>query len=204
MVAMDEQDRMTRAKALTCSGCPNVHTHPRVVRGEGDVNARVMLIGQGPGAVEEETGRPFVGPAGMLLDRVLAEASLPRERLWVTNLIKCRAVKEEKGQLVDRAPLAGEIKACRPWLEGELEILRPRIVVCLGTPAAHALIDKKLKLSEEHGRFQEGPQGVRLLATFHPAYVLRLRSVDADAHERTRQALVDDLKKVTAALQLME
>ena len=136
--------------------------------------------------------------------RVLAEASLPRERLWVTNVIKCRAVKEEKGRLVDRAPLAGEIKACRPWLEGELEILRPRIVVCLGTPAAHALIDRKLKLSEEHGRFQEGPQGVRLLATFHPAYVLRLRSVDADAHERTRQALVDDLKKVTAALQLME
>ena len=201
---MDEQDRMTRVKALTCTGCPNVHTRQRVVCGEGDVNARVMLVGQGPGAVEEETGRPFVGPAGMLLDRVLAEASLPRERLWVTNLIKCRAVKEEKGRLVDRAPLAGEIKACRPWLEGELEILRPRIVVCLGTPAAHALIDKKLKLSEEHGHFREGPEGVRFLATFHPAYVLRLRSVDADAHERTRQALVDDLKKVTAAVQQME
>jgi len=195
---------MTRVKALACSGCPNVHTHPRVVRGEGDVNARVMLIGQGPGAVEEETGRPFIGPAGMLLDRVLAEASLPRERLWVTNLIKCRAVKEEKGRLVDRAPLAGEIKACRPWLEGELEILRPRIVVCLGTPAAHALIDKKLKLGEEHGRFREGPEGVRLLAIFHPSYVLRLRSVDPNAHEQTRQALVDDLKKVTAALQQME
>jgi len=201
---MDEQDRMTRVKALACSGCPNVHTRQRVVCGEGDVNARVMLVGQGPGAVEEETGRPFVGPAGMLLDQVLAEASLPRERLWVTNLIKCRAVKEEKGRLVDRAPLAGEIKACRPWLEGELEILRPRIVVCLGTPAAHALIDKKLKLSEEHGHFREGPEGVCLLATFHPAYVLRLRSVDADAHERTRQALVDDLKKVTAALPQME
>lgn len=198
---MDEQDRLTRAKALTCNGCPNAHTRRQVVCGEGNVNAWVMLVGQGPGAVEEEKGRPFVGPACALLDRALAEARLQRETLWVTNLIKCRAVKEEKGRLVDRTPLAAEIKACRPWLEGELEILQPRIVVCLGTPAAHALIDKRLKLSEEHGRFREGLRGVRFLATFHPAYVLRLRSVDPDAHERTWHALVDDLKKVTETLQ---
>ena len=121
---MDEQDRMTRVKALTCSGCPNAHTRRRVVYGEGDVNARVMLVGQGPGAVEEEMGCPFVGPAGALLDRMLAEVSLQREKLWITNLIKCRTVKEEKRRLVDRAPLAAEIKACRPWLEGELEILQ--------------------------------------------------------------------------------
>ncbi len=201
---MDEQDRLTRAKALTCNGCPNAHTRRQVVCGEGNVNARVMLVGQGPGAVEEEKGRPFVGSAGALLDQALAEARLQRETLWVTNLIKCRAVKEEKGRLVDRTPLAAEIKACRPWLEGELEIVQPRITICLGAPAAHALIDKKLKLGEEHGRIREGPGGTRFLATFHPAYVLRLGAVDPDARERTRRALIEDLKKVAAHLSEMD
>lgn len=203
---MDKQERMAalQARTLTCPGCPNARTRRRVVCGEGDVNAQVMIVGQGPGAVEEEMGRPFVGPAGALLDRALAEAGLQREKLWITNLIKCRAMKEEKGRLVGRAPLAAEIKACHPWLEGELEILQPKIVVCLGTPAAHALIDKKLKLNEEHGRFREGLRGIRFLATFHPAYVLRLHSVDPDAHERTWRALVDELRKVAAALREMD
>lgn len=203
---MDKQERMAalRIKALSCPACPNLQTRRRVVFGEGDVNAKVVLVGQGPGVVEEETGRPFVGPAGALLDRALAEAGLDRKRLWITNVIKCRAVKEEKGKLVDRAPYAAEIKACRPWLEGELEIIRPKIVVCLGTPAAQALIDKKFKLSEEHGRFRDGSGGVRFIATFHSAYVLRLRSVDLEAYERTWRALVDDLKKVALALRELD
>lgn len=202
----DKPERMAalRARALNCPACPNVQTRRRVVFGEGDVNAKVVLVGQGPGVVEEETGRPFVGPAGALLDRALVEAGLDRKRLWITNIIKCRAVKEEQGRLVDRAPYAAEIKACRPWLEGELEIIQPRIVVCLGTPAAQVLIDKKFKLSEEHGQFREGPWGLRFLATFHSAYVLRLRSVDLEAYERTWRALVEDLKKVASALQEMD
>ncbi len=203
---MNKQERMEqlRAKALTCPGCPNIHTRLRVVFGEGDPNAKVVLVGQGPGSVEEETGRPFVGPSGEYLDRVLTEAGLQREKLWITNVIKCRAVKKEKGRLLDRAPLAAEIKACRPWLEGELEIVQPRITICLGAPAAHALIDKKLKLGEEHGRIREGPGGTRFLATFHPAYVLRLGAVDPDARERTRRALIEDLKKVAAHLSEMD
>lgn len=202
---MDKQERMAalQEQIRACHGCPNIDTRLQVVSGEGNVNAQVMLVGQGPGAVEEETGHPFVGPAGMLLDRALEEAGLQRETLWVTNLIKCRATKKEKGRVVDRTPSAAEIKACRPWLEEELKIVQPKIVVCIGTPAAHALIDKKLKMGEEHGQFREGAQGMRLLATFHPSYVLRLRSVDRNAHERTRRALVDDLKKVATALQEM-
>ena len=105
---MDKQTEMEqlRAEALTCPGCPNLKTRLRVVFGEGDVNAGVMFVGQGPGVVEEETGRPFVGPAGALLDRALAEAGLQRGQLWLTNVIKCRAVKQEKGRLLDRAPSA--------------------------------------------------------------------------------------------------
>ncbi len=192
-----------RTQALTCPGCPNRATRLRVVFGEGDVHAKVMLVGQGPGVVEEQTGRPFAGPAGRLLDQALTEVGLERDRLWLTNVIKCRAVKSEKGRTVDRAPSAAELKACRPWLEGELGIVQPAIIVCIGVPSAKALIDKKFKLSEEHGQFREGPDGSRRTAVFHPAYVLRLRGVDQHAYERTWRALIEDLKLVAVAAQAM-
>jgi uracil-DNA glycosylase len=200
---MDKKHHMDvlRTEALTCPGCPNRQTRLRVVFGEGDVNAEVMLVGQGPGVVEEQTGRPFAGPAGRLLDQALAEAGLKREQLWLTNVIKCRAVKSEKGRLVDRAPSAAELKACRPWLDGEIAIVQPRIIVCVGVPSAKALIDRKFRLSEEHGQFREGPNGTRRMAVFHPAYVLRLRGVDQQAYERTWRALVADLQAVATSLQ---
>jgi uracil-DNA glycosylase family protein len=199
---MEKQKRMDelREQALTCPGCPNKATRLRVVFGEGDVNAKVMLVGQGPGLVEEQTGRPFAGPSGRLLDQALTEAGLKREQLWLTNVIKCRAVKKEKGRIADRAPSAAELKACRPWLDGELAIIQPSIIVCIGVPSAKALIDKKFRLSEEHGQFREWEDGTRRMAVFHPAYVLRLRSVDQEAFERTRQALLGDLKEVSALL----
>jgi uracil-DNA glycosylase len=199
---MDKQRQMDAlcAQALTCPGCPNKDSRFRVVFGEGDVNAKVMLVGQGPGVVEEQTGRPFAGPSGKLLDQALEEVGLDRRKLWLTNVIKCRAVKSEKGRVVDRAPSAAELKACRPWLDGELGIIQPEIIVCVGVPAAKALIDRKFKLSEEHGQFREDPNGTRRTAVFHPAYVLRLRSVDQDAYQRTWGALLEDLRAVAAAV----
>jgi uracil-DNA glycosylase family protein len=203
---MDKQQQMEalRTQALTCPGCPNRDTRLRVVFGEGDVNAKVMLVGQGPGVVEEQTGRPFAGPAGRLLDEALAEVGLERSKLWLTNVIKCRAVKTEKGRVADRAPSAAELKACRPWLDGELDIIQPGIIVCIGVPSAKALIDKKFKLTEEHGQMREQPDGTRRTAVFHPAYVLRLRSVDRQAYERTRRALITDLRTVVAAMKELE
>jgi uracil-DNA glycosylase family protein len=199
---LDKQQRMDalRTQALTCPGCPNRDTRFRVVFGEGDVNAKVMLVGQGPGIVEEQTGRPFAGPSGRLLDQALAEVGLERRKLWLTNVIKCRAVKSEKGRVVDRAPSAAELKACRPWLDGELDIVQPEVIVCIGVPSAKALIDKKFRLSEEHGQVREHPDGTRRTAVFHPAYVLRLRGVDQRAYEQTWQALVTDLRTVVAAI----
>jgi uracil-DNA glycosylase len=200
---MDTQQRMDelRTQALTCPGCPNKDTRLRVVFGEGEVQANVMLVGQGPGVVEEQTGRPFAGPSGRLLDQALAEAGLKRDELWLTNVIKCRAVKVEKGRVVDRAPSAAELKTCRPWLDGELDIIQPKVIVCIGVPAAKALIDKKFKLSEEHGQLRDVPDGTRRMAVFHPAYVLRLRGVDQEAYERTWHALLEDLKQVPTALE---
>jgi DNA polymerase len=193
-----------RTEALTCPECPNKDRRLRVVFGEGDVEAKVMLVGQGPGVIEEQTGRPFAGPSGRLLDQALAEVGLERSKLWLTNVIKCRAVKSEKGRVVDRAPAAAELKACRPWLDGELAILQPRIIVCIGVPSAKALIDRKFKLSEEHGQFREGPNGSRRIAVFHPAYVLRLRGVDTDAYEQTWRALITDLRAVAAMERIAE
>jgi uracil-DNA glycosylase len=203
---VDKQPQMEalRTQALTCPGCPNRDTRLRVVFGEGDVKAKVMLVGQGPGVVEEQTGRPFAGPAGRLLDEALAEVGLERPKLWLTNVIKCRAVKTEKGRVVDRAPSAAELKACRPWLDGELDIIQPGIIVCIGVPSAKALIDKKFKLTEEHGQVREHPDGTRRTAVFHPAYVLRLRSVDQQAYERTWRALIADLRTVVAAMKEIE
>lgn len=200
---IDKQHQMDalRTQALTCPGCPNRDTRFRVVFGEGDVNAKVMLVGQGPGIVEEQTGRPFAGPSGRLLDQALAEVGLEREKLWLTNVIKCRAVKSEKGRVVDRAPSAAELKACRPWLDGELHIIQPEIIVCIGVPSAKALIDKKFKLSDEHGQVREAPDGTRRTAVFHPAYVLRLRGVDQQAYEQTWRALIADLRTVVTAMQ---
>src|SRR5919197_4901263 len=199
---MDKQTQMEqlRTEALTCPTCPNIKTRLRVVFGEGDVNAQAMFVGQGPGVVEEQTGRPFVGPAGALLDRALAEVGLQREQLWLTNVIKCRAVKQEKGRLVDRAPSAAELKACRPWLDGELAIVQPRIIVCVGVPSAKPLTDRKFRLSEDRGGSREDPNVTRRMAVFHPAYILRLRGVDQQAYARTWRALLDDLRKVAAAL----
>jgi uracil-DNA glycosylase len=193
-----------RTQALTCPGCPNLDTRHQVVFGEGNVQAKVVLVGQGPGVVEEQTGRPFAGPAGRLLDQALTEVGLEREQLWLTNVIKCRAVKSEKGRIVDRAPSAAELKACRPWLERELAILQPAVIVCIGVPSAKALIDKKFKLSEEHGQLREGPDGSRRIAVFHPAYVLRLRGVDQQAYERTWRALVDDLRLVAEMAKVID
>lgn len=202
----DKQQQMEalRAQALTCPGCPNRDTRLRVVFAEGDVKAKVMLVGQGPGVVEEQTGRPFAGPSGRLLDEALAEVGLERPKLWLTNVIKCRAVKTEKGRVVDRAPSAAELKACRPWLDGELAIIQPEIIVCIGVPSAKALIDKKFKLTEEHGQMREDTHGTLRTAVFHPAYVLRLRSVDQEAYERTRRALIADLRKVVATMKELE
>jgi DNA polymerase len=199
-----QQMEALRAQALTCPGCPNRDTRLRVVFGEGDVKAQVMLVGQGPGVVEEQTGRPFAGPAGRLLDEALVEVGLERPKLWLTNVIKCRAVKTEKGRVVDRAPSAAELRACRPWLDGELAIIQPEIIVCIGVPSAKALIDKKFKITEEHGQMREHADGTLRTAVFHPAYVLRLRSVDQGAYEQTWRALIADLRTVVAAMKELE
>lgn len=198
---MDRREAIEKLKqeALLCPNCPQSKTRHRVVFGEGNPEARVMLVGQGPGEVEDQMGRPFVGPAGKLLDELLESAGLKREDLWITNTVKCWTFRREGRRVVNRAPYVGEIRACAPWLEAELRIIQPKIVVCIGGPAAQVLIDKHFKITEERGQWREGPHGFRVIATLHPAYLIRLRETDPQAYERAWGLLVDDLRQVAEA-----
>ena len=185
-----------RAQGLGCTRCELYKTGTQVVWGEGDVNATVMLIGQGPGETEDEEGRPFVGPAGEMLTSILAEAGIDRQRLWITNTIKHWATTMQRGRRVNRAPRVGEVRACRLWLEGELTIVQPKILVCVGAPAAQAVIDKDFRITDERGQWRSGPNGEAALAPFHPSYLLRLRSNDRDAFDHAYGAVLADFRAV--------
>ncbi|MHB1416439.1 MAG: uracil-DNA glycosylase [Chloroflexota bacterium] len=196
---MEEQDRArlleeTRAQALVCQRCHLWETRTQVVFGEGNIDAEIMLVGEGPGETEDKKGHPFVGRAGALLNRALAAVGLDRDSLWVTNLVRSRPVAVKDGKLRNRAPLAGEVAACTIWMESELAIVHPRLLVCLGAVPGHYLIHKNFRLNAERGQVFE-VNGNRRLATFHPAYILRLQG---DAYDRTLAMLQEDLRLAMA------
>lgn len=187
----------TRMADLAARDCPE-GLGP--VFGIGDPAAQLVLVGEAPGEREVAEGYPFAGPAGRLLDAVLAEIGLSRDEFWLTNVVKCRPVKDQGGRLANRAPLAGEIKAWLPLLLEELTVVQPAIIVCLGATSAKALLGAKFRLTEDRGEWRDGPRGTRAIATFHPAYILHLEPHNADASREARDTLRRDLAKVVAAV----
>jgi uracil-DNA glycosylase len=185
-----------RTQGLACTRCDLYKSATQVVWGEGDVHAGVMLIGQGPGEKEDASGRPFVGPAGEMLTTALTEAGIDRRRLWITNTIKHWATKGEGRRRVNRAPRVGEVRACRVWLDGELAIVQPRILICAGAPAAQAVIDKGFRITDERGEWRTGPNGEAAIATLHPSYLIRLRASNAEAFDQAYQNVVSDFRAV--------
>jgi len=165
------------------------------VFGEGNLNARLALVGEAPGKVEVERGRPFQGPAGRVLDELLDRLAIPREDLYITNVVKIRPYVENCRNKVNRPPRASEVRDFVWILHRELAIVRPRVVVCLGAVAANALIHPKFALKKDRGCWFKGPEGSRILATFHPSYLLRLRGPD---YEAARDAMAADLSKAWA------
>ncbi len=168
----------------------DVRGESRLVLGHGDPYSSVVLVGEAPGADEVKQGRPFVGRAGKLLDEALDQAGLPRSRIWITNVVKIRPTEPgAKGGRRNRPPTGEERQAFRPWLERELEIIKPKAVVCLGATAASALLGRTVKIGAERGHWLDGPAGTKVLTTYHPAYLLRPFK---DRDEKFQQ-LVDDL-----------
>jgi len=162
--------------------------------GEGDSRAGILLMGEAPGEHEDASGRPFVGRAGQLLDTALEEARIGRNDVYITNVVRCRPTAVKDGSVTNRAPRVGEIAACESWRLLELNLVKPQVVVCVGGPAAKALIDKTFKITEQRGQFFPKEDGRAYIATLHPAYVLRLYSADRDAYRTARANLVSDLR----------
>lgn len=185
--------QMQRLKKQTsvCTDCDLAKTRVNVVCGSGDVNAKLVLVGEGPSAADNHTGFPFSGPAGNMLGEVLVASGLTRSDIWLTNIIKCRAVGLKDGELRNRAPKAIEIKACSKWLDSELTLIQPSVILCLGAPAAKTLIYSRFRITEERGVwFTDTRYAPFAMATFNPAYVLRQ---EGDNFTTTRRTIIDDI-----------
>lgn len=187
-----------RRAAAACRNCELWQPATQTVFGEGPAPAAMMLVGEAPGDREDLTGRPFVGPAGQLLDRALAEAGLDRDALYVTSAVKHFHYERSGEMRLHRKPRAGHVQACRPWLHGELQAVQPRVVVCLGGTAAQAMLGEPVQTLSVRGVWRTLDNGARLLVTVHPAWVLRQPAGEAQA--AAVQMLVQDLRLARSAL----
>jgi uracil-DNA glycosylase len=183
-----------RAAAAGCRACDLWEHATQTVFGDGQEGAKLMLVGEQPGDREDLTGAPFVGPAGELLDRALADAGIDRRQAYVTNVVKHFKWKPRGKRRIHQRPNTEEIHACRPWFEAEIVRVRPKVVVCLGATAAQALIAQDYRVTREHGELRPSTFGPMIAATVHPASVLR--APDASAREAAYAGMVEDLKRI--------
>ena len=189
-----------RAASMTCRGCHLWTLGTQTVFGEGPKRARVMIVGEQPGDQEDRAGHPFVGPSGKLLDRALEEAGIDRGDVYVTNAVK--HFKWERGEKsarrIHKKPNDAEIRACHPWLEEEIRLVQPDVVVCLGATAAQSIMGKTFRVTKERGRAVKAPNGSTVIATVHPSSVLR--APDASTRAQAEKEFFTDLKKVARQL----
>ncbi len=183
-----------RRLAAGCTACPLHLTGTQTVFGEGPERAPVMFVGEQPGDMEDEKGRPFVGPAGQLLDRALADAGVDRSKVYVTNTVKHFKWVRKGRRRVHEKPGRLEILACVPWLEAEIAAVAPAGIVCLGATAAQALINKEFKVTEGRGEFLRTPLAGWIMATVHPSSLLRIE--DQAMREAAFLRFVGDLARV--------
>jgi DNA polymerase len=180
-----------REAAAGCKACPLWENATQTVFGEGAAEAGVVFVGEQPGDREDIEGRPFVGPAGKLFDEALVEARIDRSQVYVTNVVKHFKWKLQGKRRIHQKPNWREIAACRPWLDAELAILKPRVLVCLGATAAQALLGRDFRVSRQRGELVDSPLAPKAMATVHPSSILRAEDRDTQFREFVR-----DLEKV--------
>jgi uracil-DNA glycosylase len=191
-----------REAAAGCRGCDLWVNATQTVFGEGPRTADVMLVGEQPGDQEDRQGHPFVGPAGRLLDAGLEQAGIDRSRVYVTNSVKhFKFVVIERGRRLHKKPSAGEVRACNPWLQEEIRLVKPRVIVALGATAAQALLGKQFRVTQDRGKPIRSELAEALVATVHPSAVLR---APADAREEAKREFFADLKVVAKYLKRAE
>jgi len=187
--------------AAACRACDLWKLATQTVFGEGSPTSKVMFVGEQPGDYEDRVGRPFVGPAGKLLDKALAEAGIDRSTVYVTNVVKhFKWAAGERGEKrIHKKPRYSEIQACLPWLDAELDAVRPEVLVCLGATAAQSLLGKDFRVSQRRGEFVESQLAPCVMATVHPSSILRARD-DESRHEQMQQ-FIADLRKIGRLLE---
>jgi uracil-DNA glycosylase family protein len=190
--------RTLREAAAGCRGCPLWRRATQTVFGEGLKRSRLMLVGEMPGDREDREGKPFVGPAGRELDKALSAVGIDRADVYITNVVKHFAFEERGKRRIHRTPKRFEVAACRPWLDAELEVVKPEALVLLGATAGKALLGSSFKLTEARGRPLDSDLAPLVSATAHPSLILRQRD-DADRHAE-RRAFTRDLERIAAAL----
>jgi DNA polymerase len=195
---VDGSLRSIREAALACRRCALWQPATRTVFGEGPEDARVVLVGEQPGDEEDLSGRPFVGPAGKLLDRVLQELGIDRRALYLTNAVKHFRFEQRGKRRLHRNPTSSQVQACRPWLQQELARIDPQLIVCLGANAARAVLCSDFRLMEQRGQWRVMADGARALATVHPSWVLR--QPDDSARGAAYALLKQDLQQLAVAV----
>jgi uracil-DNA glycosylase len=184
-----------RRAAADCRACPLWRSGTQTVFGSGPTSARVMLVGEQPGDREDLAGEPFVGPAGGILDAALEDAGIDRDNAYVTNVVKHFKWKSGRGKRrLHQRPNSEEIGACRPWLDSELTVVRPVVVVCLGATAAKSLLGSKVRVTRDRGRFVKAEFGAAVTVTVHPSSILRIP--EKAEREQARAGLTADLRRV--------
>src|SRR5205085_12444248 len=184
--------------AAGCQACDLWKTGTQTVFGEGRETSTVMFVGEQPGDKEDLEGKPFVGPAGGLLDKALVEAGIDRTKVYVTNAVKHFKWEPRGKRRIHKKPNSAEIAACRRWLDAEIAVLKPKVVVCLGATAAQALLGRDFRVTQHRGEFVESPLAPFVMATVHPSSILR--APDAETRHEEMRRFVADLKKLSRVL----
>ena len=187
-----------REAAADCKGCDLWERGTQTVFGEGARHAEVIFVGEQPGNEEDLTGHPFVGPAGRLFNEALEKAGIDRRKTYVTNVVKHFKWEPRGKRRIHKKPNTDEIFACRPWLEAEINLVKPNVIVCLGATAAQALLGSKFKVSRQRGQFIESTMAPYIMATVHPSSILR--APDDETRHVEKRRFIDDLKRVAAVL----
>lgn len=184
-----------RLAAQDCTACQRSADRQQVVFGSGNPQASLMLVGEAPSSTDDDTGKPFTGPAGRLLDQLFSEVGISRNDVWITNLTRCFSGRERNGRIENRPAAAREIDACATWMDMEIRYVNPRVILAVGAPPAKRLIDRNFRLQEQRGAIFERSDGRLVVATIQPAYVMRLTSlVDKAASGTAREQLLADMR----------